>query len=89
MEDFKKGKIKCLIGTSVIGEGVDLPNANVLIMAGGGKARSQVMQNIGRVLRICKGKTFAKIYDFEDRGSEWLSDHSAQRQDVYSIYLPD
>lgn len=87
LADFKAGKIKCLIGTSVIGEGVDLPNANVLIMAGGGKARSQIMQNIGRVLRICKGKTFAKVYDFSDTGSEWLSDHSLQRQNVYEQYL--
>jgi DNA repair protein RadD len=89
LEDFKKGKIKCLIGSAVVGEGVDLPNANVLILAGGGKARSAVMQSLGRVLRICKGKLFAKIYDFADHGSEWLHDHAMQRQDVYRIYLPD
>ena len=56
MEDYRKGKITCLIGTSVIGEGVDLPCASVLVMAGGGKARSAEMQNVGRVLRPYPGK---------------------------------
>jgi len=84
LEDFRKGKIKCLIGTSVIGEGVDLPNANVLVMAGGGKARSQIMQNIGRVLR--PGKAEATIYDFTDVGSNFLSEHALLRQEIYRIY---
>ena len=86
MENFRKGKLKCIIGTTVIGEGVDLPIGNVLIMGGGGKARSQIMQNIGRVLRICKGKDFALVYDFMDRGSRWLHEHSLLRQEIYEIY---
>jgi superfamily II DNA or RNA helicase len=86
LEDFRKGKINILIGTSVIGEGVDLPIANTLILAGGGKARSQVMQNIGRVLRICPGKTKALVIDFKDTGASWLADHSLERQEIYKIY---
>lgn len=86
MEDYRKGKIKCLIGTSVIGEGVDLPIAKVLIMAGGGKARSQVMQNVGRVLRIFPDKEEAVVYDFSDTGADWLEEHAKQRQEVYTIY---
>ena len=86
MNDFRKGKLKCLIGTSVIGEGVDLPVANVLIMAGGGKARSQIMQNIGRILRILEGKEFAKVYDFTDSDGTWLGDHAEQRREIYKIY---
>lgn len=87
MEDFKKGKLKVLIGTSVIGEGVDLPRANVLIMAGGGKARSQIMQNIGRVLRLYPGKEYALVFDFTDYGSRYLEPHAEERRSVYEMYL--
>lgn len=86
MDSYRKGEIKCLIGTSVIGEGVDLPIASVLVMAGGGKARSQVMQNVGRVLRPYAGKKKAVVYDFSDTGSNYLSKHSVLRQEVYKQY---
>lgn len=86
MEDFRRGKVRCLIGTSVIGEGVDLPRANVLVMAGGGKAKSQIMQNVGRVLRPFEGKSEAIVYDFTDEGSRYLSEHSQLRQEIYKMY---
>jgi superfamily II DNA or RNA helicase len=57
-------------------------------MAGGGKAKSQVMQNVGRVLRIADNKKEALVYDFTDQGSRWLSEHSTQRQEIYKEYLP-
>ena len=76
----------CLIGTSVIGEGVDLPCAANLIMAGGGKARSQVIQNIGRVLRIMDGKEEATVYDFTDRDGGFLAEHSEERSLIYEDY---
>lgn len=90
MDDYRKGKITCLIGTSVIGEGVDLPCASILIMAGGGKAKSQVMQNVGRVLRPYAGKELALVYDFTDTGtgeeSTYLEEHSKLRQEIYGQY---
>lgn len=86
LEDFRKGKLKGLIGTTVIGEGVDLPIANVLIMAGGGKAKSQIMQNIGRVLRIKEGKPTPIVYDFTDEDGSWLEEHSIERSEVYKLY---
>lgn len=86
MEDYVEGKYKVLIGTSVIGEGVDLPIADTLIMAGGGKARSQIMQNIGRVLRLHPKKKDALVVDFTDEGCDWLESHSIQRDQVYAEY---
>lgn len=86
MEDFRDGELMCLIGTSVIGEGVDLPCAEALIMAGGGKARSQVIQNIGRVLRIMDGKEKATVYDFTDRDGGFLEEHSEERSLIYASY---
>jgi DNA repair protein RadD len=89
MANFREGKLKCLIGTSVIGEGVDLPIADVLIIGGGGKAKSQVIQNVGRVLRIKEGKTKAIIYDFTDKDGKWLEEHSDLRQEIYNQEYPN
>lgn len=87
MENFRKKKIKCLVGTrGVLGEGIDLPCAEVLIMAAGGKARSEHMQALGRVLRIYPGKEKAIIYDFADNGSRWLHNHFLERMEVNKIY---
>lgn len=86
MEDFRKGKERLIIGTSILGEGVDLPIADVLIMANGGKSPIQVMQNVGRVLRIHPGKEKAIIYDFADIGAPWLEDHAKERQKIYELY---
>ncbi len=86
MEDYRQGQIRCLIGTSVIGEGVDLPIANTLILAGGGKSRIQVMQNIGRVLRPFKDKTQALVIDFTDDGTSYSSKHHLERCSIYDIY---
>lgn len=91
LEAFRAGKINWLIGTSVIGEGVDLPRAKVLVMAGGGKARSQVIQNVGRVLRPFEGKDEAFVYDFTDSSETeeptYLSEHSMLRGEIYMEYL--
>lgn len=89
MEQFHSGKVKVLIGTSVIGEGVDLPIADTLVMAGGGKARSAIMQNVGRILRLYPGKESAILVDIDDIDVDWLSDHSLARQEVYQQYLTD
>ena len=86
LKNFEEDNLNCLIGTSVIGEGVDLPSAEVLIMAGGGKARSQIIQNIGRVLRIKPGKKEAIIFDFDDQDGGYLQDHSEARQEIYAEY---
>jgi superfamily II DNA or RNA helicase len=87
MEDFKSGKLKCLIGVDkILGEGVDLPIAKVLIMAGGGKSKIQVMQNVGRVLRLYPDKDKALIYDFADNGGRWIQAHSELREEIYSEY---
>lgn len=83
LDDFRSGKLKCLIGTSVLGEGVDLPIANVLVLAGGGKSKIQVMQNVGRVMRLFPGKTKALVYDFREEGSKYLASHATERAAIF------
>jgi len=67
-EKFRKGKIKRLILTSVGEEGVDLPDANVLIeVCALYGSRMQESQRFGRILRP-KEKT-AVFYELVSRGT--------------------
>lgn len=76
-------EVQCLIGTSLIGEGVDLPPADTLIYAKGEKAPVTLKQNAYRVCTAVEGKKNAWIIDFADRHSAKLLRHTENRARVY------
>lgn len=63
---FRNGDLTCLIGTSLCDEGVDIPAADALILAGAGASSTRALQRIGRVLRPAPGKTSAFVADIVD-----------------------
>ena len=81
--DFREGKIKVLIATSILDEGVDIPNIDVLVLAGGGKSSIATLQRVGRGLR--KGGTVDRLYivDTIDFQQHHLLKHSMQRLEDY------
>ncbi len=83
VSDFIDGPIPCLIATSLADEGLDVPCASVLIMAGAGKAFGKIVQRTGRVLRPYPGKTCGLIYDFLDVRHGMLSAQHWQRRRHY------
>jgi len=83
INNYRKGNIKVLIASSVLDEGVDLTNIDVLILGGGGLAKNILLQRIGRGLRVKEGKeNKVYIYDFNDNG-KYLKTHARARQRVY------
>lgn len=80
---FNELKVPCMIGTSVIGEGVDTKSAGCVILANGEKATSRVMQNIGRVVRNFPGKKVGYVFDFYDHGGKFVRNHSNKRFKLY------
>lgn len=84
LEAFKRGEVKCIVATSLADEGLDLPNAGVLVMVSGGRSKRLAEQRTGRVLRSFAGKTHGLIYDFTDELVHPLAaKQSRARQDVY------
>tara|TARA_R110001592_G_scaffold103911_2_gene292503 strand:+ start:1056 stop:2171 length:1116 start_codon:yes stop_codon:yes gene_type:complete len=81
---FRKGKLRCMIGTSAIEEGFDAPIANVIIMAGCGKSERKAIQSTGRVLRPNDGKESGIIHDFTDNFHPMLNRQSSARRRIYS-----
>lgn len=74
---FRSGDLSCLIGTSLCDEGVDIPAADALILAGAGASSTRALQRIGRVLRAAPGKSSAFVADIVD-------DHHTFRRQFYA-----
>ena len=76
IRQFNAGAISTLIATTgVMGEGVDTKPCEYVILAGLGKAKSSIMQQVGRCVRVCQGKTSGKVILFRDRSHRFLSRH--------------
>jgi superfamily II DNA or RNA helicase len=84
IHDFNAGACPCLVGTSVLGEGIDLPAADALVYAKGGSAAVTVTQDVFRVLTASPGKARAIVVDFADRHHDGLIAQSANRGRIYS-----
>jgi len=81
---FTSGRdIPVLIGTSMIGEGTDLPDSDALVYAMGGKAEVSHTQAAYRVLTAVPGKRRAVLVDFADRHHETLLRHAQERLATY------
>lgn len=63
LDQFKKGYLSTLVAIKCLDEGVDIPEISTgIIMASSGNPR-EFIQRRGRLLRKCKGKGKATIYD--------------------------
>ena len=83
LKQLQAGTIKCLVGTSVIGEGVDVPAADALIYAAGGRSPVKHKQDYFRVLTASPGKTHGLIIDFADIHHPKLEEAAACRLGMY------
>jgi superfamily II DNA or RNA helicase len=81
IQDFIDGKTNTIIST-LLGEGIDIPAINILIMAGAGKSEIATIQKAGRILRPSQGKNEAIIVDFADSGKR-LRQHYMKRRETY------
>ena len=66
IQSFISGEINTLIATSILKQGIDLPEAEVLILAHGGSSQVELLQKIGRVRRPFPGKSYGIVVDFLD-----------------------
>lgn len=82
IEDYRTGKTKCLISTSLLQEGIDIPPIDALILAGPQKSLIATIQKIGRSLRPFNGKKDCIIIDFKD-SAKYLSTHFKLRLNYY------
>lgn len=82
-EKFNKEGGFVLIASPIFDEGVDIPEINVLIHAAGGKSEVKTIQKTGRGLRLKKDNEKLIVYDFNDRNTKFLKQHSKKRIKTY------
>lgn len=82
VKEFNQLKVPCLIGTSVLGEGVDTKACGAIFNLCGGKAKSELMQRCGRAVRNFPNKKVGYYFDFIDNGQKHLIKHSKERMKI-------
>lgn len=80
-EALRKNTKPVIVGT-VYGEGIDLPELEVVVVAGGMKSQKAAIQRL-RNLTACEGKGEVAVVDFLDTRSPTLLSHSESREKVY------
>ena len=78
---FRNGEVRVLIGT-VLREGVNIPEVEVVINAEGGRDLKTSIQRM-RNLTPSKGKKRAIFVDFADMTSSYTAQHSLERIECY------
>ena len=77
-------KIRVCLATVSWREGVDIPNLDCVVLAGGGKSEIQTLQGVGRGLRRTEGKDSVVIVDFLDLSHNHLTRQTGERLGIYS-----
>jgi len=86
VNEFENNKIKTLIASRILDEGIDIKNFNVLIIASAGATFRKTIQRLGRGLRVTKTKSSITVYDFIDDIHKNLYKHSKQRIKDYKAF---
>ncbi|WP_148683108.1 DEAD/DEAH box helicase [Pyrobaculum ferrireducens] len=66
---FSAGVSRVVVTTTVLDEGVDVPDAEVAVVVSGTGSRRQMIQRVGRVVRATSGKRAARVYELVARGT--------------------
>ena len=82
-KELGEGKTQILVASKIIEAGIDLPFLKNLIYCSGGKSYVSVLQRLGRLLRLGKGKKECIVYDIVDRQHSLLYEHAKKRLKYY------
>ena len=93
-ELIQSGEVDFVIGSDVFAVGINAPNLRSLVRCGGKKAEINLIQGLGRVLRVTDDIKTVSVYDVWDRvppataqdgkrGNEYNARHSAKRKALF------
>lgn len=83
LNDFRAGKIKCILATQLADEALDVPILSRVFLTFPGKHDGRIIQQIGRALREHADKDDAIIYDIVDEKVSVLRRQWMKRKQTY------
>ncbi|WP_270363986.1 DEAD/DEAH box helicase [Bacillus paranthracis] len=83
LQELRNESLKVLIATPILDEGVDVAGLNCVFMVAGGKSFRQILQRVGRGLRVKKDGSGLEVYDYLDYTNEYLTKHTQERFKYY------
>jgi len=82
---LERGDIDVLITNVVMNEGVDFQELRSVVMAAAGASTIEVLQRVGRGMRVVPGKTTFEVWDVWDEGNKFAERHSKSRRRAYEV----
>ena len=83
--EFKRNNRSTMIASTIFDQGIDIPEIDALVIAGGGKSPVSTIQRIGRGMRPKVGKpNVLYVLDFADYGNKYLLKHTKERFSEYT-----
>jgi superfamily II DNA or RNA helicase len=76
---FRTGDLRVLVSSRVLNEGIDVPDADVAVIVGGGSSEREYVQRVGRLLRPRPGKR-ALVYELITAGTTEARDAARRRR---------
>ena len=76
---FSEGKLRALVSSQVLNEGLDVPDAEVAIVVAGTRGAREHVQRFGRVLRPRPGKQ-ALVYELVVQGTREMRDAQLRKR---------
>ncbi len=81
LEKFRSGKYNVIVTSSVLDEGIDVPDASVAIVLGGYGTSRQFIQRLGRILRKKENKK-ARLIEIVTKGTSDYNLSKRRRQNA-------
>ena len=85
--NFINGFVPILIGINILNEGINLKNADKMIILSSDNNKKDFIQRRGRILRISKDKDISKIYDIVVRSLNEKIDKSLLKNEIKRIEI--
>lgn len=84
LEEFRAGRLRTLVSSQILDEGIDIAGIQTLVMAGVMKCERALLQRTGRGLRKKVGvPNELEVIDFMDSGNRYLERYSKERKAIF------
>jgi len=88
LDQYENGNINVLCACDLLNEGWDSPNTEVLFMARPTMSKTIYMQQLGRGMRLAKGKEYLMVFDYIDNANLFNMPYSLHRMFNIDKYIP-